>query len=119
MDCDDDEEHAKDTKELFISEVLEHEGEPQKRSIDKFRCVVRGHAKLFYFEFIDCKFIPARKVYAENNKSLHYLKPLMVDLKLKNGEQKGDTQKPPLFTPQNIKSSSCLEWKQDVELNNS
>ena len=53
INCDDDDmarrEHAKDAKELFISEVLDHEGEPQKRSTVKFRCMVRGHSKPFIF----------------------------------------------------------------------
>ena len=52
INCDDDDmarrDHAKDAKELFISEVLDHEGEPQKRSTIKFRCMVRGHSKPLY-----------------------------------------------------------------------
>ena len=51
VDYDDDDmarsEHAKDAKELFISEVLDREGEQQKSSTVKFRRMIRGHAKPF------------------------------------------------------------------------
>ena len=97
INCDDDDmarrEHAKDAKELFISEVLDHEGEPQKRSTVKFRCMVRGHSKPFIFNFVDCKYIPAIREYVEKNTSLHYLKPLMVDLNTEKRRTKGKYSK--------------------------
>ena len=97
INCDDDDmarrEHAKDAKELFISEVLDHEGEPQKRSTVKFRCMVRGHSKPFIFKFADCKYIPAIREYVEKNTSLHYLKPLMVDLNAEKRRTKGKYSK--------------------------
>ena len=53
MECDDDDmarrEHAKDAKELFITEVLDHEGEPQKRGTVIFRCKISGYTNLLFF----------------------------------------------------------------------
>ena len=70
--------------------------------------MVRGHTKPFILNFVDCKFIPAIKEYVENDTSLHYLIfKWLIQIK-KNGEQKGNIQKPPLFTRQNFKLIYCF-----------
>ena len=51
--CENDEvarrEASKDTKELFIEEVLNHTGKPQKQGTVMFECRVQGHSKPYFF----------------------------------------------------------------------
>ena len=45
------EEASKDTKELFIEEVISHTGKAQKQGTVEFECRVRGHSKPYSFNF--------------------------------------------------------------------
>ena len=75
--CENDEvarsEASKDSKELFIEEVVNHTGEPQKQGTVMFECRVQGHSKPYFFKFKDCKFVKIIQDYIRKNKSLHYL----------------------------------------------
>ena len=75
--CENDEvarrEASKDTKELFIEEVLNHTGKPQKQGTVMFECRVQGHSKPYFFKFKDCKFVKVIQEYIKKHESLRYL----------------------------------------------
>ena len=75
--CENDEvarrEASKDSKELFIDEVVNHTGEPQKQGTVMFECRVQGHSNLYFFKFKDCKFVKVIQDYIKKHESLHYL----------------------------------------------
>ena len=74
--CENDEvarrEASKDTKELFIEEVLNHTGEPQKQRTVMFECTVQGHSKPCFFKFKDCKFVKIIQDYRKINRCIIY-----------------------------------------------
>ena len=75
--CENDEvarrEASKDTKELFIDEIVNHTGEPQKQGTVMFECRVQGHSNLYFFKFKDCKFVKVIQEYIKKHESLRYL----------------------------------------------
>jgi len=64
---------SKDTKELFIEEVVNHTGEPQKQGTVTFECRLQGHSKPYFFKIKDCKFVKVIQEYIKKHESLHYL----------------------------------------------
>ena len=87
------EEASKDTKELFIEEVISHTGKAQKQGTVEFECKVKGHSKPYSFKFKDCKYVKVIQDYIEKQKSLHYLKSQTISSDSKKRSSKGKYDK--------------------------
>ena len=81
VECNSDEEALEyaqlDTNELTITEVLGHEGEPQRPSTMIFKCKCKQSEEIVNFAFRSCKHVKLVKEYIE--KTLE-LKPLTANV---------------------------------------
>jgi hypothetical protein len=97
VNCPSDEvarqEFAKDQKELFITEVISHVGEPQKQGTVKFTCRIEGLSHPQEFKFRDCRLVPQIRDYILKHRDLHYLKPQTIDNTSEKRRSKGKYRK--------------------------